>query len=222
MSTKIRIVIADDQTLLRDALQTIINLEPDMEVVGVAENGEQATELVRRHQPDLVLMDVRMPQLDGIAATKIIMREFPDTMIVVLTTFAEDEYIVESMAHGAKGFLLKDMPGEKIIQALRDVYQGQLMMPSIIASKLAARISFLTSGPQKPLTLDRTKLQGITFTEREKHIIQLMLDGKSNKEMAKTLYMSEGTVKNYVSIIYHKIGVKDRTKAILCLKEMFS
>ncbi|WP_248924425.1 response regulator transcription factor [Paenibacillus hamazuiensis] len=222
MSKKIKIVVADDQTLLRDALQTIINMEHDMDVVGTAENGEQTIELVREHRPDLVLMDVRMPVLDGIEATKAILAEYPDTFIVVLTTFAEDQYIVDSIVHGAKGFLLKDMPGERIIQSIRDVYLGQFIMPSVVASKLAARISFLTSGPQKPISLGRMNLQGITFTEREKLIIQLMLEGKTNKEIARSLYMSEGTVKNYVSIVYHKIGINDRAKAVMYLKELLT
>ncbi len=222
LSKKIKIVVADDQTLLRDALQTIINMEHDMDVVGTAENGEQTIELVREHRPDLVLMDVRMPVLDGIEATKAILAEYPDTFIVVLTTFAEDQYIVDSIVHGAKGFLLKDMPGERIIQSIRDVYLGQFIMPSVVASKLAARISFLTSGPQKPISLGRMNLQGITFTEREKLIIQLMLEGKTNKEIARSLYMSEGTVKNYVSIVYHKIGINDRAKAVMYLKELLT
>lgn len=220
--SKIRIVIADDQTLLRDGLQTIINLEEDMEVVAAADNGEAAIVAVRQHRPDLVLMDVRMPVLDGIEATRLLLQEFPGLIVVVLTTFLEDQYIVDSMVHGASGFLLKDMPADKIIQSIRDAAKGQLMMPSAVAGKLAARISFLTGGPHHPLQTGRLKKQGISFTDRERHIIQLLLDSKSNKEIAKTLFMSEGTIKNYVSIIYQKIGVNDRSRAILLLKELFA
>ncbi|MCR2803610.1 response regulator transcription factor [Paenibacillus soyae] len=217
--SKIRLVIADDQTLMRDGLQTIINLEDDMEVVGLADNGEAALQLVREHRPDLVLMDVRMPVLDGIEATKLILAEFPETLIVVLTTFAEDQYIVDSLVNGAVGFLLKDMPADRIVQSVRDAVKGQLMMSSVIAGKLAARISALSAAPAKPPAAVRFK-HGHSFTDREKQIIQLLIEGENNKEIAQTLFMSEGTVKNYVSIIYHKIGVNDRAKAILHLKEL--
>ncbi|MBD0382619.1 response regulator [Paenibacillus sedimenti] len=218
---KIRIVIADDQTLLRDGLQTIINLEEDMEVVGVAENGEEAYSLVATCQPTLVLMDIRMPGANGLEATRMILDNYPDTMVVMLTTFAEEEYIVDSLAHGACGFLLKDMPGDKLIQAIRDAASGHLLMPNIVARKLAARISHLTAGSSRTISSPRMREQGISFTEREKHIILLMLQGKNNKEISRALFMSEGTVKNYVSIIYHKIGIKDRSKAVLFLKELF-
>lgn len=217
--SKIRLVIADDQTLMRDGLQTIINLEDDMEVVGLADNGAAALELVREHRPDLVLMDVRMPVLDGIEATKLILAEFPDTMIVVLTTFAEDQYIVDSLVNGAVGFLLKDMPADRIVQSIRDALKGQLLMSGVIAGKLAARISALSAAPTKQPSAVRFK-HGHSFTDREKQIIQLLIEGETNKEIAQTLFMSEGTVKNYVSIIYHKIGVNDRAKAILHLKEL--
>ncbi|MEK3882953.1 response regulator transcription factor [Paenibacillus sp. PL2-23] len=217
--SKIRLVIADDQTLMRDGLQTIINLEDDMEVVGLADNGEAALQLVRELRPDLVLMDVRMPIMDGIEATRLIVTELPETLIVVLTTFAEDQYIVDSLVNGAAGFLLKDMPADRIVQSIRDAMNGQLMMSGVIAGKLAARITALSSPPAKRSTSVKFK-EGHTFTDREKQIIQLLIEGETNKEIAQTLFMSEGTVKNYVSIIYHKIGVNDRTKAILHLKDL--
>lgn len=219
---QIRIVIADDQILMRDGLQTIISLEKDMEVVGVASNGEKAVELVRDTRPDLVLMDVQMPVVDGIEATRRILADFPETKVIMLTTFDEEEYIIDSLNQGASGFLLKDLPGDKLIEAVRDAAAGHLMLPGSIASKLAARISFLTAGPLKPTHTGRLKKEGISFTDREKHIIHLLLEGKTNKEIAKTLFMSEGTVKNYISIIYHKIGTNDRSKAIMCLKELFT
>ncbi|TLS48760.1 response regulator transcription factor [Paenibacillus antri] len=220
--TKIRIVIADDQTLLRDGLQTIINLEEDMEVVASADNGIAAMEAVRRFRPDLVLMDIRMPGIDGIEATRRLLDEFPDLVVVVLTTFLEDQYIVDSMAYGASGFLLKDMPGDKIIQSIRDAAAGQMMLPSSVAGKLASRISLLTSGYHKPRLAGKLKRQGIAFTDRERQIIQLLLESKSNKEIAGALFLTEGTAKNYISIIYQKIGVNERSKAIHCLKELFA
>ncbi|MBO9606965.1 MAG: response regulator transcription factor [Paenibacillaceae bacterium] len=216
----IRVVIADDQTLMRDGLQTIIDLQQDMEVVGAAEDGEQACELVRTLRPDLVLMDIRMPKLSGIESAKRIRKECPEAAVLILTTFAEDEYIIEALAGGAVGYLLKDLPAQKIVESIRDAVKGQLMMPASIAAKLAARLAFLTGAPAEVLDPGRLRHEGIRFTDREKKVILLMLEGLSNREIAGTLFMSEGTVKNYISVIYQKIGTNDRAKALLLLQGM--
>ncbi|MBB3108417.1 DNA-binding NarL/FixJ family response regulator [Paenibacillus phyllosphaerae] len=222
----IRIIIADDQTLMRDGLQTIVQLEDDMQVVATAENGSEAYELVKLHQPDLVLMDIRMPVMDGIASTRLIRKEFPGTLVLVLTTFAEDDYIVDALAGGACGFLLKDMPGDRLLQAIREAIRGELMMPTAIASKLAERIAMLSG--KEPVKKKGSEGRGaaldktipIRFTDREKTVIALMMEGMTNREIAGKLFMSEGTVKNYVSTIYDKIGTNDRTQAVLWLKDM--
>ncbi|AEI38988.1 response regulator transcription factor [Paenibacillus mucilaginosus] len=219
MNSATTIVLADDQTLMRDGLHTILTLEDDLEVVGTAENGQQALELVEQLRPNLVLMDIQMPVMNGIESTKRIKKQFPETIILILTTFAEDDYIVEGLANGASGFLLKDMPGDKLIQSIRDCVKGQLMMPAVIASKLAARLSSASAAATAEFDPKRLKSEGISFTEREKNIISLMMEGKNNRQIAGLLFMSEGTVKNYVSMIYNKIGTNDRTKAILALKE---
>jgi DNA-binding NarL/FixJ family response regulator len=220
VKSMIRIVIADDQTLMRDGLHTILSLEADMEVTGLAENGLQAHELVGQLQPDLVLMDIQMPVLNGIEGTKRIKQDYPQTLVLILTTFAEDEYIIEGLANGASGFLLKDMPGDRLIQSIRDCVKGQLMMPAIIASKLAARLSFASSASQANLDVNRLKSEGVHFTEREKTIILLMIENHNNRQIAGLLFMSEGTVKNYISMIYNKIGTNERSKAIAALKEL--
>lgn len=214
----IRVVIADDQTLMRDGLQTIIDLQDDMEVVGVAEDGEQACELAQALQPDLVLMDIRMPRRDGIESTRHIRREQPATAVLILTTFDEDEYIIEGLASGACGYLLKDLPARKIVEAIRDAVRGQLMLPAVVAAKLASRLSFLSGASPEVLDPKRLRSEGIRFTDREKKVILLMLEGHSNREIAGILFMSEGTVKNYVSVIYQKIGTNDRAKALLVLQ----
>jgi DNA-binding NarL/FixJ family response regulator len=216
----IHIMIADDQTLMRDALQTIVSLEKDMLVVGLAKDGIQALELVRELRPTLILMDIQMPGMDGIECTKQIKQLYPDTVILILTTFSDDDYIVEGLASGAAGFLLKDMPGERLVQAIRDAVSGQFMLPSVIAGKLAARLSRVSQTTQ--VRMDPAKRRGegaLSFTMREKSIIHLLLEGKTNRQMADLLLMSEGTVKNYVSSIYAKIGTNDRTLAIIALKE---
>ncbi|WP_270166876.1 response regulator transcription factor [Paenibacillus sp. SYP-B4298] len=214
----IRVVIADDQTLMRDGLQTIIDLQDDMEVVGAAEDGEQACELAHALRPDLVLMDIRMPRLDGIESTRRIKRELPGTAVLILTTFDEDEYIVDGLASGACGYLLKDLPARKIVESIRDAVRGQLMLPATVAAKLASRLAFLSGAPADVLDPSRLRSEGIRFTEREKKVILLMLEGRTNREIAGILFMSEGTVKNYVSVIYQKIGTNDRAKALLVLQ----
>lgn len=223
----ITIIIADDQTLMRDGLQTIVQLEEDMNVLATAENGQEAYELVGLHRPDLILMDIRMPVMDGIECTRKIRQDYPDTLVLVLTTFAEDDYIVDALVNGACGFLLKDMPGDKLLQAIRDAVKGDLMMSAPIASKLAARIASLSAKDKRPnkgvaaaAAQSGGQLNGVRFTEREKTVVVLMMEGMTNREIAGKLFMSEGTVKNYISTIYDKIGTNDRTQAVLLLKGM--
>ncbi|SDE65916.1 DNA-binding response regulator, NarL/FixJ family, contains REC and HTH domains [Paenibacillus sp. UNCCL117] len=215
-----RILIADDQRLLRDGLETILSLEEDFEVVGVAENGLQALDMMAEHRPDIVLMDIKMPVMDGIEAMKRIKRDYPDTVVIMLTTFPEDKYIVEAMSGGAEGFLLKDMPADRVIQTVRDAVVGQLMIPASIASKLASQLMILSNVRADPFDENRLKDEGLMFTERERKIILLMIEGCSNKQISSALYMGEGTVRNYISVIYNKIGTNDRQSAIARLKDM--
>jgi DNA-binding NarL/FixJ family response regulator len=224
----IKIIIADDQTLMRDGLQTIVQLEDDMTVAATAENGAEAYELTRVHQPHLVLMDIRMPVMDGIESTRLIRQQFPKTLVLVLTTFADDDYIVDALVNGASGFLLKDMPGDKLLQAIRDAHKGELMMSAPIAAKLAGRISSLAGKQTAHISHRETgspssvfeRPAALKFTEREKNVVALMMEGMTNREIAGKLFMSEGTVKNYISAIYDKIGTNDRTQAVLWLKSM--
>ncbi|WP_241158392.1 response regulator transcription factor [Cohnella candidum] len=220
----IRIVIADDQRLLRDGLQTMINLSDGMEVVGLAENGRKALELTGTLQPDLVLMDIQMPEMDGIESTRKIRALYPATKVLILTTYPEDDYIIDALVGGASGFLLKDLPGDKIIAAIRDTMAGTLLMPTAISAKLAARLS---AGPASNYAAAHTAArtanpipadQDPGFTDREWKIIELMAEGRSNREIANLLFISEGTIRNYISIIYSKIGVNDRLKAVNLLR----
>lgn len=215
----IRVLIADDQALIRDGLQTIIEMEDDMEVAGVAEDGHEACELTVRLKPDLVLMDIKMPRMNGIESTRWIKKHVPDTVVLILTTFAEEQYIIDGLAGGAAGYLIKDLSAEKIVSSIRDALKGQIMLPASIAAKLSARLSYLSGTLESVIDTDRMKSGDIHFTEREKEIILLMVEGKNNHEIAGILFMGVGTVKNYISIIYQKIGTNDRTKAILLLKE---
>ncbi|TMV47021.1 response regulator transcription factor [Paenibacillus mesophilus] len=218
----ITIIIADDQTLMRDGLETILSLEDDMTVVSTANNGEQVYNLVKEHRPNIVLMDIQMPIQDGIRSSEAIKRDFPETVILILTTFSDEDYIVEALVSGASGYLLKDMPGDKLIESIRDAAKGQLMMPASIAAKLANRLSFLSGTSRRFFDPSKAPSKQTEFTEREQKIIALMIKGKTNREIADTFFMSEGTIKNYISVIYGKIGVNDRTKAVMYLKKIFA
>lgn len=216
----IQIVIADDHALIRDGLQTIIDLQDDMKVIGTAETGKEACELVAELKPSLVLMDIQMPEMNGIEATKYIKEHMPDTAVLILTTFAEDHYIIDGLVAGADGFLIKNISSAKMIEAIRDAVSGQFMLPATVAAKLSARLQQLSNSLESTLDTEQFIDHSIQFTEREKQIILLMIQGKNNREISSILFMSEGTVKNYISVIYQKIGTNDRTKAIIILNEL--
>lgn len=213
----IRIVIADDQTLMRDGLKTIFELEGDMEVAGLAENGLEALEMTERLKPDVVLMDIRMPVMDGVESVRLIKERVPSTAVIMLTTFNDEEYIIRALSYGASGYLLKDIQGDQLIQAVRDGVHGVLMLPAPVAAKLAMRLSLL---PQNGggSRLDAGKPP--SFSERETEIARLIAKGAGNRQIADTLSLSEGTVKNYISAIYSKIGTNDRTQVITYLGEI--
>ncbi len=214
----IRILIVDDQRLMREGLQTILNMESDMQVVGLAEDGEMALEMVPELKPDVILMDIRMPRMDGVEATRQIHRQYPHCHVLILTTFDDDEYIVDALRNGAVGYLLKDLPSEKLVAAVRDAAAGHPMMPSEIAGRLAAKIA--EQNQSKDAGDHKNNLSGADslmddLTDREKEILTLIASGKNNREIAGILFISEGTVKNYVSSIYDKTGISERSKLIM-------
>jgi DNA-binding NarL/FixJ family response regulator len=214
---KIKIAIIDDQTLMRDGLKTILDLEDDMEVVGTAENGKKGLEIVKTLKPDVVLMDIRMPELNGVEATRLIKELFPHITVLILTTFDDEEYIVDALCNGASGYMLKDMHGDKLIQAVRDGYEGNMIMQSNIAAKLAARLSksFSSNSQDSRLSADKFDL-----TEREMEIGALLSEGLTNKEISDKLFISLGTVKNYVTNLYSKLGVANRAAAVIQLRKL--
>ena len=214
----ISIIIADDQRLLREGLQTILQSEDELDIVGICENGLEALQKAKEQRPDVVLMDIKMPIMDGIESMKRIKREVPGTVVLMLTTFAEDRFIVDAMAGGADGFLLKDMPSKTIVQSIHDAMNGGVILPASIASKLAAKLSVLSDSRADAFDEDKLKQNGLAFTERERRIIVLMIDGYTNRQISSSLFMSEGTVRNYISVIYNKLGTNDRQNAIVQLK----
>ncbi len=212
----IKILIADDQMMIREGLRTILDLEEDMEVVGAANNGVEVCKLADALRPDLVMMDIQMPQMDGIAALKRIKQSHPDTSILILTTFLEDQYIIDGLASGADGYILKDMNTDKMLAAIRDAASGQFILPVAVASKLAKRMSHMEM--HRPSGVTGSQLR-VRLTERESDIAELMVKGYSNNEIAAALYLSEGTVRNYISNLYRKLNATDRVQASLRLRE---
>lgn len=206
----ISVLIADDQRIIRDGLRALLEAHADIRVTAQAETGKQAHRLTGEHRPRVVLMDIRRPQMDGVEATRLIKRDYPETVVIVLTTFDDIDYIVKAMTYGASGYLLKDIGGEKLAEAIRDGLSGSIILPGRVAAKITSRLM--------PDALPEAASGD--FTQREIDIIRLMLQGKSNQEIARGLYLSVGTVKNYISQIYMKLHVSDRANAVLQLKKL--
>lgn len=192
----IRVLVADDHTVVRDGLAAIIRQEKDMDVVAEAGNGRQAVELWKRHRPDVTLMDLRMPELDGVSAIYEIRAAEPQARIIVLTTFDGDEDIYRGMRAGAKSYLLKDVQREEMFQCIREVHAGRTFVPPAIAAKLAERL------PSEELT------------HRELEVLRLLAEGKANKIIGADLAISEVTVKSHVQALFRKLNVLSRTEAI--------
>ena len=196
-----KIVIADDDCLVAEALKTILEVNEDIEVQGLGADGREAYELYRKYKPDVLLMDIRMKNMDGLEASEKILKEFPEADILLLTTFLDDEYIVKALQLGAKGYLLKQDYGS-ILPALRAVYCGQ----TVFGTEIVSRIPDLLQGEKK---FDYGKYD---INEREFEMIELIANGYSNKEIAAELFLSEGTVRNYLSMILEKLQLRDRTQ----------
>jgi len=207
---QITVLLADDQTIIRDGLRALLETNPDIHVVAEAKNGMEAYEQTGIHHPQVVLMDIRMPQMGGVEATRLIKRDFPETAVLVLTTFDDDESILGAIAHGASGYLLKDISGVKLAEAIRDTVRGSVILPGSIAAKITRHIG--RRGKAETSLKD--------FTRREQDIIRLLMQGKSNQEIAQALFLTVGTVKNYISQIYSKAGITDRANAILHFKQL--
>lgn len=209
----IRIVLVDDQTLMRQGIQTLLELEPDLRVVGVAGTGREALAVVEREQPDVVLMDVRMPELDGVSATRALHERYPQIGVIILTTFDDDEYVFEGLKAGARGYLLKDVSSDDLAAAVRAVAAGQALIQPSIARKVVAEFSRLAAGaPAMP-----AEQSGLAqpLTERELEVLRALAAGLSNREIADRLVITEGTVKNHVSNLLGKLEARDRTQAVL-------
>ena len=205
----IRLLICDDQDIVCEGLRAMLAPVPQIEVVGVAKNGIEAVDQARRLQPDLVLMDLKMPRMNGIQATKVIREQFPEVRVLVLTTYDADEWVINAIRSGAAGYLLKDTPQEELVKAIINTAKGWNPIDPQVAGKILDRVTQQASMPSPDQKLISQ------LSEREQEVLRLLASGLGNSEIAKTLFLSEGTVKNYVSVIFSKLGVTDRTQAAI-------
>lgn len=205
-----KLLVVDDDALIRDSLKILINMEADMEVVGTASNAQEALELCKHHQIDIVLMDIRMPVMDGVLGTKLIKTQYNHIKVIILTTFKDDEYIKEAIKNGATGYILKNQSADSIIESIRAVQKGSMVLEQGVAESLTSMIK------------DRSKHKAaIDMTERELDVLKLVGQGLSNKEIAENLFLGEGTVRNYVTVLLEKLNLRDRTQlAIYYVKNM--
>ena len=200
-----RVIVCDDQATVRDGLVMLLKLEPDIDIIGTAEDGAEAVQMVADKGPDLILMDLKMPIMNGVEATRQIMMKYPQVKVLVLTTYADDEWVFDAIQAGASGYLLKDTPREELIRAVRGTAAGKTYIDPSIAKKVLDQVS---SRQTQPATLVTSKL-----TEREVEVLRLIAKGLSNADIADRLFLSDGTVRNHVSAILAKLGVNDRTQA---------
>ncbi len=205
----IRVVLADDQALVRRGFRLILEAEPDIEVVAEAEDGQQAVDAVRRHRPAVVLMDIQMPGLDGLAATRRILAEAAgDTRVLILTTFERDDYVFEALQLGASGFLLKTAPPEELITAVRVVARGEALLSPSVTRRVIQEVTRQQWRARPSAELDR-------LTPRELEVLRLVAEGLTNAEIAARLYLTEATVKTHTSNLLSKLGLRDRVQAVI-------
>lgn len=210
----IRILLADDQALFREALRMLISSQSDLEVVGEASNGEEAINLAASFRPDVVLMDLQMPVLDGVAATRHLHSQQRDCRVIALTTFDSDDYVFECLRAGAVGYLLKDAPSENLFAAIRAAARGESFLQPSVTTRVLAEFTRLSDQPSTMTALIEP------LSDREGEILRLIAKGSTNREIADALFITEGTVKNHVTNILSKLDVRDRTQAALKAREL--
>jgi DNA-binding NarL/FixJ family response regulator len=213
---KLRLMLVDDQSLFREALRTLLALQEDFDIVAEAENGERAVSLARAHKPDVILMDLRMPVMGGVEATRRVLAATPGVRVVVLTTFEEDEEIFEALRAGAVGYLLKACSADKLCESVRAAAKGTSVLEPSVAARMMAELNRLSAKEGKRIP----QVLADPLSERELAVLKLLADGCSNKEIGARLNITEGTVKNHMTNVLGKLGVLDRTQAALRAREM--
>lgn len=212
----IRVLLVDDQALFREGLETLLSVYDDIEVVGQAGDGQECVQLATKIRPDVALMDIRMPIMDGVRATRQLKEAQPHCKVIVLTTFDDDEYIFDALRFGAAGYLLKDVPSAQLVEAIRAAARGESILQPSVAAKVIAeftRVSSMVPPAQMEALVE-------PLSERELEILGLIARGASNKEVAEQLFIAEGTVKNHMTHILGKLGARDRTQAVLKARDL--
>jgi len=215
----IRVLVVDDQQLIRESIASLLDIQPGISVVGTAGDGREAVDQVLTLGPDVVLMDVRMPKMDGIEALAILGHRAPDCHVVMLTTFDDEEYVVQALRAGASGYLLKDRPARELAAAVRLAHAGVVQFDPAAAARLTAALGRRSPPPG----FDQSDLDqaGQALTAREIEVLRLVATGSTNREIAEQLYLSEGTVKNHISRILGRLGLRDRTQAAIYARDHF-
>jgi DNA-binding NarL/FixJ family response regulator len=213
----ISVLLVDDQSLMREGLRTLLELHSDLRVIGEAADGLEAESIVARHHPDVVLMDLRMPRRDGITATRSILARWRDVQVLVLTTFDDDELVVQALEAGAAGYLLKDVGSDALAEAVRTVARGESPLEPSVARKV---LQHLRTRQREHEALPPPAISNEALTSRELEVLRLLGTGASNREIAEQLFITEGTVRNYISTILSKLGARDRTQAALVAVRM--
>ena len=228
-ASPVRVLVVDDQQLVRDGIASLLHVQDGIEVIGTATNGQEALEYALARQPDVILMDVRMPIMDGVAATRQIRQQVPACHILVLTTFDDDDYVREALQAGAQGYLLKDLPASDLAKAVQAAAQGIYQLDPSIVGKVISALSASerqaaspptpAPGPPEHATRPSGAAHSAELTNREIEVLRLIATGATNREIAERLVISEGTVKNHISNMFSRLGLRDRTQAVMYARE---
>lgn len=216
MEHKIRVLLADDQSILADGIKSVLSSCEDIEVVGIASDGFEALDLLEKCLPDVILMDIRMPNMNGVIATQEVKRRHPEVKVLILTTFDDSDYILNAINNGASGYLLKDTSSAALIDAIKNAYAGDTILPAKIARRIADAARMVSS--DREIKLKRC----FGLSDREVEIALMIYEGFTNKQIASALKLTDGTARNYISAIYEKVGASSRSEAVERMKEVIS
>ena len=211
----IKVMIADDQTILAEGIKSVLETSDQIQVTAIAENGADALEKIAENKPDVILLDIRMPKMNGVVTTKEIKTRWPEVKVIILTTFDDSDYILNALNYGASGYLLKDINADSLIDAVVDAMNGDLILPSKIANKIASAAQMVSSDREIKLK------KKFNLSDREVEIALMVYDNFNNRQISSALKISEGTTRNYISAIYVKLNAENRTQAIAIMEETF-
>ena len=214
MKGKIKVLIADDQTILAEGIKSVLETDEQIKVLGIAADGFDALEKMRENKPDVVLMDIRMPNMNGVVATQRIKTEFPEVKVVILTTFDDSDYILNAINNGASGYLLKDIGGAALIDSVKNAYSGDTILPAKIAKRITDAAKNVTANREIKLKRE------YALSDREVEIARMVYEGFTNRQISSALNLTEGTTRNYISSIYIKLGCENRLDAVAKIKEL--